>query len=591
MLVERRRSAVSPALLIKVGFAWLAISLLVVMVNLGAIATLRFPDPDDILRVVQVRDLLAGQGWFDLTQHRMDAPGGGVPMHWSRLVDVPLVLMILALTPLIGAQSAEMIAIVAVPLITLGIAMLLAARIAWRLLGEREAVMACLAMALSAPLLFQMGPLRVDHHGWQIVCALAVMNGLMARRPRLGAWASGLSMAAWLAISIEGLPLAAAITGIAALRWMRNRADRVWLVHLMQALATGSILIFLGTRGWHDLATQCDAIGLAHIGMFCWGALVLSALSRAGPLPLGALLGGFSLAAGGAIGLFLLGAPQCSGGGFSQLDPVVADLWHAQVSEGQPIWRQTLPTVLEVVILPLLGIWASVRLATRNAEWLRRWWIDYAIVLVAALAVTLLVARAGAVAGALAAVPVGWQIRQWLNRVEHMKGGARRGLALSAIAVVLMPSLVFKLAPSEDPALANGPDMPVKASSCRIAETANRLRSLPVGEIYAPLDIGPRLLLETGHGVVATSHHRGQRGIREVIDIATGTPDEAGKRLRERGTRYVALCPDLNEPALYASISPDGFMARLLQDRAPEWLKPIDLGEDSSLKVWEVKSS
>src|SRR3546814_6343819 len=92
----------------------------------------------------------------------MDAPGGGVQMHWSRLVDVPLVLMILALTPLIGAQSAEMIAIVAVPLITLGIAMLLAARIAWRLLGEREAVMACLAMALSAPLLFQMGPLRVD---------------------------------------------------------------------------------------------------------------------------------------------------------------------------------------------------------------------------------------------------------------------------------------------------------------------------------------------------------------------------------------------------------------------------------------------
>jgi hypothetical protein len=170
-----------------------------------------------------------------------------------------------------------------------------------------------------------------------------------------------------------------------------------------------------------------------------------------------------------------------------------------------------------------------------------------------------------------------------------MKGGVRRGLALSAIAVALMPSLVFKLAPGEDPARANGPVKLVKASSCRIAETASRLRVLPVGEIYAPLDIGPRLLLETGHGVVATGHHRGQRGIREVIDIATGTSDEAGKRLQDRGTRYVALCPDLGEPALYASISPDGFMAQLLDGNAPGWLKPVDLGDESSLKVWEVQ--
>src|SRR3546814_9301183 len=107
--------------------------------------------------------------------------------------------------------------------------------------------------------------------------------------------------------------------------------------HTRCALVTGVQTCALPiSRGWHDLATQCDAIGLAHIGMFCWGALVLSALSRAGPLPLGALLGGFSLAAGGAIGLFLLGAPQCSGGGFSQLDPVDADLWHSQVLDGQP---------------------------------------------------------------------------------------------------------------------------------------------------------------------------------------------------------------------------------------------------------------
>ena len=44
---------------------------------------------DDAMRLVEVRDLLAGQGWFDLTQYRLSPPGG-VAMHWSRLVDVPL---------------------------------------------------------------------------------------------------------------------------------------------------------------------------------------------------------------------------------------------------------------------------------------------------------------------------------------------------------------------------------------------------------------------------------------------------------------------------------------------------------------------
>ena len=33
-------------------------------------------DPDSTMRLVQVRDLLAGQGWFDLVQHRLAPPDG-----------------------------------------------------------------------------------------------------------------------------------------------------------------------------------------------------------------------------------------------------------------------------------------------------------------------------------------------------------------------------------------------------------------------------------------------------------------------------------------------------------------------------------
>ncbi len=38
------------------------------------------PDPDDAMRLVEVRDYLGGQGWFDLHQYRL-GPDGGTLMH------------------------------------------------------------------------------------------------------------------------------------------------------------------------------------------------------------------------------------------------------------------------------------------------------------------------------------------------------------------------------------------------------------------------------------------------------------------------------------------------------------------------------
>src|SRR5260370_41534286 len=59
---------------------------------------------DDAMRLVEVRDLIAGQAWFDLAQHRLDPPG--VSMHWSRAIDAPLAALILLLRPLAGAPAA-----------------------------------------------------------------------------------------------------------------------------------------------------------------------------------------------------------------------------------------------------------------------------------------------------------------------------------------------------------------------------------------------------------------------------------------------------------------------------------------------------
>ena len=88
-LIERRRPGFTADLLVRVLIVWLGVSAIFVLTRWAAIRGMMLPDPDDTLRMVQVRDLLAGQGWWDLHQYRV-APPQGMLMHWSRLVDAPL---------------------------------------------------------------------------------------------------------------------------------------------------------------------------------------------------------------------------------------------------------------------------------------------------------------------------------------------------------------------------------------------------------------------------------------------------------------------------------------------------------------------
>ena len=73
---DRRRPGMPPELLGRVFLIWLLIAVVMLAANAMAIWQTRFPDPDDTLRLVEVRDWLAGQGWFDLTQHRIDPAAG-----------------------------------------------------------------------------------------------------------------------------------------------------------------------------------------------------------------------------------------------------------------------------------------------------------------------------------------------------------------------------------------------------------------------------------------------------------------------------------------------------------------------------------
>jgi hypothetical protein len=73
-------------------------------------------DTDDNMRIMQVRGLLHGQGWYDLRNYRMNPPFGA-NIHWSRLVDLPIAGLILGLRPFLGGPGAERWAVAIAPML------------------------------------------------------------------------------------------------------------------------------------------------------------------------------------------------------------------------------------------------------------------------------------------------------------------------------------------------------------------------------------------------------------------------------------------------------------------------------------------
>ncbi|OYX09815.1 MAG: hypothetical protein B7Z15_14010, partial [Rhizobiales bacterium 32-66-8] len=105
--------------------------ILVVRTLIGRAGMPFFADTDDAMRMVMVRDFINGQGWYDLTAHRLNTPFGA-EIHWSRLIDLPLAALVLAFTPVLGADLAMVAAGYAWPMLLLLALLWLSARLAWR---------------------------------------------------------------------------------------------------------------------------------------------------------------------------------------------------------------------------------------------------------------------------------------------------------------------------------------------------------------------------------------------------------------------------------------------------------------------------
>lgn len=574
--------------------AWLVCCVILLWLARENIAALNFRDPDDAMRLQQVRDWIGGQAFWDVSQHRVNPPAGG-PMHWSRLVDAPIAALILLLRPLLGGSLAEAVACSLVPLLSLGVLTGALFAVTRRLGGDALALLAAVLLLASPTILVQFGPLRIDHHGWQIIMATLALCGALDRRAVHGGALAGLAIAVWLQISSEGLPYAALFGAVLAF-WQWRRVEQApRFIAFAAVLGGAALLLLLMLRGTVPLIQQqCDALSAAYV----WP---LAAFALATPLAfrlMGQHLAFRRLLAAGvgggtAAATFLITGHQClTGDPFQALGPVAYKLWYLQVMEGQPIWRQALSMMGLIVLPPLTGLAGSV-MAIRSSRDVaeRERWLVLAALLAGAVGVAIMVMRAMSVAHVLALPGIGWLMLKLFRRAQAQASLLPRVFGSAAVALLTPAALCALWVGIASLSEGRADSSPSLAADCRSTSVIAPLNRLPTATLFAPLDMGPDILIRTPHRVIGTAHHRNAAGITAVVEGFTATPDHARAILSRlnggKGPDYLISCPGLNEFKHYSKEHRGSLAAMLDAGRAPDWLKPVLL-KGTAMRVYRV---
>ncbi len=564
---------------------WLATSAILLWMRWGPINAFWLGDTDDNMRIMQVRALISGQDWYDLRQHRLNPPFGA-DIHWSRLVDLPLAAIKLALAPLVGGPAAEKAAVALAPLLPMAAAMAAVAVTARRLIAPWAFAVAIPILLCGQSVRNQWAPLRIDHHGWQLaLLAVAIASLTDPKRARGGA-TLGIATALSLVIGLEMLLYLALLGGVAVLMWVRDPAEGRRLATYGASLAGGTALGFLLFASYANRAPVCDALSPVWLSVAAAGGAIAVGMAASGPRswPLRLALAaaaGLVLAAG-----FVLAWPQCLGR-LEGASPELVRLWLGNVREARPLYMHGYSTAITVAALPVAGLigyavmlWRSRRDETRLVAWA-------ATAVPALLAALLLLwqSRAGP-AAQLLAVP-GATALVWLTIVSRFMPVRVAGtVALFLVASGLLPQQVVRYFPP-DPR--PGMNVVNKANNlCPSLAALKPVAQLPRGQVLTFVDLGPRLIAVTHHDAVAGPYHRNGRDIIDVMRTFRGTAEAARATVMRRGIDYVLICPGLSESTIYASQARQGFYMQLVRGKAPDWLLPVPLPAKSPYRIWRV---
>jgi hypothetical protein len=576
-------------------------------------------DSDDATRLIAVRDLLSGAPWFDTTLPRL---GGDTPYisHWSRLIDLPLAVLLAVFGLALAPPQAELAMRILWPTIVLAVFLTLLARQAALRRGPAAAAIVLFLSVCATTGLGQFSPGRIDHHNVQITCA--VIGLLMLARsldtPRAG-WGAGAALGLGIAIGYEAIILVAIGCAAAAVIAAFDRRAIAGVSHATTSFAltlAGCILLTVPPSHW--LRQTCDALSSNILLAAAAGAAGMAAIKNhwdkashspalqtvthqaTGSLhwsPLASRLG-LLLVTGGAAGLAYVAAdPVCLAGPFAQVDPAIKPIWLDDVTEAQPIlwlFGSDPPGFLAFIAFGLTG------LVSAGLIWKRNRTADALFFLIlagAGLGLAIWQMKLVPYATWLLLLPIALMLRDVPSLPRQSKATTRLALLLlinqsaltfAASAAIAVTGLGARAAS------AGGTDQSpvILQKSCLTNAAIDPLGKLPTGRFAGEIDVGSFIVARTQHSVIAAPYHRLDRQILATHALFQAPPAQALVMAKAMKADYLVACISSGEIAAGGKTgdNPEGLRSKLRAGEQITGFEAIALtGTPSALRVWRVR--
>jgi hypothetical protein len=581
-----------PSFLLLLLGAW-AVAVVQLMISGWAVTAETLMDTDDAMRLVQVRELIQGRGWFELHMNRVEPPLG-YHSHWSRLIDAGLAGLYLLFRPIAEPLMAERLMRAIWPMIWLLVAIAGAASIAWRIGGRQAALIALLFGAIGLPAFQQYNPGRIDHHNVQISLSLVlVAAAVWANERRIAAIGCGLVSGLMLAVGFEAIAFVVLVGALVGLRYVivgdhpEAVADYGWSLALSTAIG---LMVSLPVSRLGEAA--CDAIAVNTAWPVTMGGFLLFLLVRRrqewGP---GMRLLRVGAAGAAALGMFLMIEPLCLKGPFAFVDPAVKPIWLDKVAEVQPlstVIKETPVTGAGVMAFPLVALIGAVLLGMRREIRGDFGFLAPLSAFLLGIAMTLPMIRSFSYA-------VWFGLPLLAAAAAHLFSLVRLEtlLAKTLIAFLLTPSLISAAAISATEAAgyasAAAKDTPEK-KACFAMKSYEKLARLPKGLVAAPVDLGPHILALTPHDVLSAPYHRLSAGIIASTRIFAEKPEAARQILTATQATYLVTCGGRKADGIVEESMKPSLFGQLLLGKVPDWLEPMTSGSTDALVVYRLRT-
>ena len=575
-------------------------------------------EPDAYMRMNRVLYLWESGAWFDPLYPRISPPDG-LLQHWTRPLDVLLLIGGLIAAPFVGFEEG-----VHWWGVIIGPAMLYPALLAfvWAAvpLVRRQWLWLVGVFFVTQPALLITFLVGRPDQNCLLMLLFVVYVGLTIRmvlEPARIAWPALAGAVAALALWVSLETMLFVVVGIAVpgVLWLAGdaRLSRALLVHSLSLLAAIALSLPI-ERGFDRLLQlEYDQLSVVHLGVFALNAAFWGAMAGLEKMPRmsGSLPGRAVVAAGAAaavLAVIWVALPGMYQSPFSRVDDLYRSVRLANIAEFQPIVRRSdftgpdAATTIGYLFLWLgAGVFAIpglVWMVRRSSGLAWRGWLVVALMASIFIPLSFAQVRWVAYAEAMLVLPYAAVVGvglAWISRLplaEPLLALPRAFAVALACTWTFIPVVIVSGSTGGEPAEAASPAGEVDERAAADSDETCPLDALarvladPDGlgdrsrRVMAFVDFGPELLYRTPHAVYSIPNHRFQSGFTATYRAMTAQSSESAETLlRQSGVELVVVCPEWPlEAQFYGSdAESEMFYDDLATGNVPPFLEPVAL--------------